>query len=1080
MFKTDTYRLIKKTFNRFASLLVIVIIGVAFMMGLFSTPLIMRTSMDKYADEYNLQDIQIYSSYGFGENDLKALSKCDIIKNIYASKQLDAYCVTSKGTQLVTRLLETNPEINQYVITEGRAPKQENECLVLVSPMFNTLKLGNKLSFKLDPDEDITEQLSVTEYTIVGFCESPAYSINVMGPSNLNNMELEMVIYVPEENFISDYYTTILMTVEGASDYLSFTKKYQKYIDSQIDSLKMIASVQQEERKEELLADYRTEIEEGKALLEEEKTAGAERLAEAKAQLDAANEQITSGEEELNKYSGIIEIAFGSYDGVKSEILRRKADNEYKISELEKRCHYSFESAYTVIAGDYAEYRTNKNLMNMASDTLYTYEQEKAGIESSLESATAGSIEYIALEKRLETVNARIESIKSGQTEDSWELKQRNAEIDAYYISIGFDGVEDAATQIFAINAEIAAIEASEDFLSGVDSYVSDLQASYEDKLLQLAEGKIQYELGLKQYEAGLKAYNEGIEKAEIDIRKAEQALEELPSAEWMVLDRTSHYSSLMYKATCDQMAAICFSMPILFYLVAALVCMTTMTRLIDEQRGQIGTFVALGYSKRAIIGKYISYAILACAIGSVLGIVIGQQIFPTVIYETWKMMYIEPTMIHMYPIKFMLICIAAFVVLMVIVTYFVAKKTLDENAASLMRPKAPKDSKAIFLEKIGFIWNKLSFTSKVTARNLIRYKSRFFMTVIGIAGCTALLVVGWGVKDSVRDIVDIQYGDIFDYDYEIYLENDTNLESNLEILEDNGEIKTAAPYMTYISKVYFEDGTDATINVEVMDTADNSMIMNLKKSDRKTPLKLQNTGVIISQKFAKVHGIKAGDSITLESANGIKKQVVVKEICEMYVMHYAFISDVYYESVFDETIHYTNIAVKTDNGDRLKDDFERLQDVVSLENLEAGSSTFSSMIKALDLIILVIIITAGSLALVVLINLTQVNISERIREIATLKVLGFNDKEVNTYIFKEILILSLIGAIIGLPLGVVEHHFIMNIINMDMVMFGMNISLLSYTYAFLITITFTVLVLFFTRKPLKKVDMIESLKSVE
>jgi len=1080
MFKTDTYRLIKKSFNRFASLLVIVIIGVAFMMGLLSTPTIMRKSMDKYADEYNMQDVQIYSSYGFGERDVAALAKCDVVQDIYASKQVDAYCNTPRGTQLVVRVLETNPDVNKYTISEGREPKADNECLILVSSMFNSFKLGDKVSFQLDPGDDITEQLSVTEYTIVGFCQSPAYASNSLGTSNLNNLELDIVAYVAKENFLADYYTTILLTIDGAKDYLSYTDEFNDYITSQMESIEIVASIQQEDRKDEILAEYRLEIENGKVKLEAEKESGASQLASAKAQLDAAEEQIKAGETELNKYAGLINTAFNSYDDAKVEISERQKANEAKISEIEKRCRYSFDNAYTIVAQDYAEYKSNQSLMNMASDTIYTLEQEKLRVKSALANYSEGDVEYTALKLRLDTIESSIADIKKQQAEDSMSLQTRNSEINTYYKDLGFEGVEDASAQMLLIAAETAAIENSQQSMENVDTYVASLKETYNLKLQELEAGKLAYQQGLAQYNSGLKAYNEGIENAEIEIRKAEQALDELPAAQWMILDRQSHYSSYMYKATCSQMAAICFSLPVLFYLVAALVCMTTMTRLIDEQRGQIGIFVALGYSDRKIIGKFISYAVLACAIGSVVGILLGQQIFPRVIYETWRLMYTEPPMLMLYPIKYILICIAAFVLLMIVVTYFVAKKTLGENAASLMRPKAPKDSKPIFLEKIRILWERMSFTSKVTARNLIRYKARFFMTVIGIAGCTALLVVGWGVKDSVKDIINIQFGDIFNFDYQISLESDDNLDANLEILNQNEEITAIGTYMNYQSKVYFEDGSDATITVEVMKPEECNSLLNLRGKDHKTPLKLSNTGVIISEKFAKTHNIKEGDYITMESKNGIKQKVQVKSICEMYVMHYCFISDMYYESIFDETVHATEITIRSQNYSRLKEDVANLSDVVSLSVFAASSKTFSNMISALDYIIIVIIITAGSLALVVLINLTQVNISERIREIATLKVLGFNDKEVNAYIFKEIMILSLIGAVIGMPLGIVEHHFIMNVINMDMVMFGMIISPLSFAYAFGITIIFTVLVLFFTRKPLKKVDMIESLKSVE
>ena len=519
--------------------------------------------------------------------------------------------------------------------------------------------------------------------------------------------------------------------------------------------------------------------------------------------------------------------------------------------------------------------------------------------------------------------------------------------------------------------------------------------------------------------------------------------------------------------------------MPLLFYLVAALVCMTTMTRLVDEQRGQIGIFRALGFSKAQVISKYIIYAVTASLIGSVLGIFFGMLIFPTVIYKTWRLMYDLPAMIKMIPVKNIIICILAFTVLMILVTFFVVRKTLNEVPSQLLRPKAPKNAKKVFLEHIDFIWRKLSFTSKITARNLIRYKTRFFMTVIGVAGCTGLLVVGWGIKDSIADVVAIQYGNICNYNYVVNLENDHSIENILTELKSDLNNDYVVPYDSYSTKVYLEKG-DKVANMVVLDARESYDIYNLRAKDHKTEIRLNNSGVIVSEKFADVNKIKQGDYITLESENGIKASVKVVEICEMYFQHYIFISTEYYDAIFNEPLHYNGIAVKATDGTLHDEKIRDIEGFSSVTDFTGVIDQFNTMIEALNYIIAVIIITAGALAFVVLVNLTQVNISERIREIATLKVLGFRNHEINSYIFKEILLLTLIGGLVGLPLGVVWHHFIMGVIDMEMIRFSNDIKLMSFIYAYVITIIFTFIVLMFTRKPLRKIEMIESLKSVE
>lgn len=442
--------------------------------------------------------------------------------------------------------------------------------------------------------------------------------------------------------------------------------------------------------------------------------------------------------------------------------------------------------------------------------------------------------------------------------------------------------------------------------------------------------------------------------------------------------------------------------------------------------------------------------------------------------------MYDLPEIKLYFPIEYVTICVLAFSALMSFVTFMVVKGTLKDMPSQLLRPKAPKSSKRVLLEKIGFLWRRLSFTSKITARNIFRYKSRFLMTVIGVAGCTALLVVGFGIRDSISDIVSIQYGEIFSYDYQINLENDHHLSENVEKLKADLNNEEVVPFMTYTTKAYMENNDEGTLNVEVFDARESKSVLSLKSKDRKTKIELDNSGVIISEKFSINHKLKEGDYITIESQNGLKREVRIAKICEFYFQHYLFISEAYYEDIFGELVHENCIAVSTDDRESLEKDVKGLEDYVSMVDFSGLIAQFETMIEALNFIIAVIIVAAGSLALVVLINLIQVNIAERIREIATLKVLGFHDQEVNSYIFKEVLLLTMLGGALGLPLGVVEHHFIMNVINMDMMMFGMNISAFSFGISFAITLLFTLLVSLFMRRHLRQIAMVESLKSVE
>ena len=966
MFNLETLRLIRKTFRRFLSLSLIVFIGSGFIMGLMSTPRVMRESVDRYLDETEISDLVVYSPYGFCNEDYIKLSETEGIKTVFASKEIDCHGVDEKKETSTYRVSEISRKNNRFNLVEGRLPEKPNECIYLNNDLDNNRSIGEKITLNYG-DNDINEYLSENEYTIVGIFETPQHMSKVLGSSNFNNEDLDCIIFIPNVNFISDYYTTMYITLDGSLDYISNTKKYDEFIEKNKYVLQDVASKQQSYLRDKLVAEATEQLDESEALFNQMKEEGQRQLDEAKNQLDDARIQIASYEAQLTVLDGVVRSLEAS--------LRNDAE--------------LFGSIYG-----------------------YTLEAEED---------ISNILNYFGLN--------------------------------------GF-------------NAASAAMEYT------YNEYVKAIN-QFNSLHGQLNYAKQQYEDGMSEYTKAVIEFEKKVADGEEEIKLARAKLNDLPKSNWIVLDRDMLYSSLMYKNTCEQMASIGTYLPIMFFLVAALVCLTTMKRLVDEQRGQIGIYVALGYSNAQVIGKYVLYALLASLSGGILGIIVGQFLFPTVIYNTWNMMYYLPPIKFMFPIKNALISIGLFAVLMCGLTAYVVRGTVNDVPASLMRPVAPKKGKEVLIEKIPFLWNALSFTSKITARNIFRYKSRFLMTIAGIAGCTGLLIMGFGIKDSVNDVLDIQYGYIYDYDYAISLKSSDNLEENINTLLNNPALDSVSSYMTYTTRAYLDTG-EKTAQMLVLDPRNASEIFNLRGTDKKTPLKLNNDGVIVTELFAKNNNLKVGDYITIESKNRIKGDVKISDICEMYFQHQIFMSDAIYEDIFDEKPTDTVIVVNSDDRQAVKAEAARLKDFAYLTDLSAMMDSFDDMIQALNLIIAVVILVAGSLAFVVLVNLTQVNISERVREIATLKVLGFNDHEVNMYIFKEIMLLSFIGCLVGIPIGIIEHRFIMNALTMEMIMFGQNINLSSFLFSIVITIIFTIIVLSFMRKPLQKVDMVESLKSIE
>ena len=1109
MFHIDTIRLIRKSFNRFFSLVMIVMIGVAFMMGLLSCRVIMEDSVDKYNDKYHLQDVQIFSAYGFDENDIEAIRAQEYINRCFPSKMIDVFSIGEDGTVLVTRVEETRRDINLFNLLDGRMPDNSSEVLVLNNNMSGSgYHVGDKITLYLD-DEDVTRYLKKSEVEVVGIVESPAYMSKALGTSTLKNMELQLVLYTIPSSFLREYYTTIYVTFDGAEQLEGFSQEYEDFVEDKKADLKVFATKQEKELKQKLVDEYTAEIQKNEKLLSDKKEEAQTQLDDAKQRLEDANIQIIANQAQLDSLNLVLGKSRSRLSSLQSQMYSQYGDVEARVRNVESQNGgRSFEQIYSEVLTDYGTYTALKSMQNsnaedpyeariqeMQADTsarrdnlynvLYPRRTELEGIiadpERSEEEKEAARTELneinlnITSEEQQIAVNDQLiagyRELQEAQTSGS--IEDTLASIDAKYGGSAYKEMTKLAQDRIAWEAVKAEIELAQQAVNEASAQISSTQG-------QLNAGKAQYEAGVKEYQEQLLNFNEEIEKAESEIRKAYQDLEELPNASWMLLGRDKHYTSYLFSNNAKQMGAIGIALPILFYLVAALVCMTTMTRLIDEQRGQIGIFRALGFSKWAVIGKYVLYAILACLIGSTFGIVFGMAIFPTVIYNTWRLMYDLPDMVIQLPMKYLVICYLAFMILIAAVTALVAHRTLREAPSQLMRPKAPKNARKVFLEKIPFLWKRLSFTGKITARNLIRYKVRFFMTVIGVAGCTALLVVGWGIKDSIRDVVAIQFGELYNYNYVVNLDNDRALPDIQEALDSDLNNEYVAPIMSYSSKVYL-DSSEEVIEVQVMDAREGNDVFHFRALDHTTPVRLGNSGALITEKFAQTNGIHKGDYITVESRNGIKAEIKVAEIVEMYFQHYLYISSEYYDAIFDEPFHANFIAV--DSRAEVQDIEDLVKEYEGYESITDFSNVidqFNTMIRALDLIILVVIITAGALAFVVLMNLTQVNISERIREIATLKVLGFRNYEVESYLFKEIFLLTIIGAIAGLPLGVIEHHFIMNVINMDMIKFGQNIKTLSFLYAFAVTLVFSYIVLLMTKKPLRKVEMIESLKSVE
>ncbi len=656
-----------------------------------------------------------------------------------------------------------------------------------------------------------------------------------------------------------------------------------------------------------------------------------------------------------------------------------------------------------------------------------------------------------------------------------------------------------------------------------VGSIRSPLYISRERGSTKLASGKINYYIYVPQSEIISQIYTEiyvrvkdadkldtfsdeyedKIKKVKSDIEniakeRTESEYEKLKvKPEWYVLDRNQNTGYASYSQDSERIANIGKVFPFVFFVIAALISLTSMTRMVEEQRVQIGTLKALGYTKGKIALKYILYAVLATLIGGIIGMLLGFRILPEIIYNMYAMMYSMKDVVLEFNTEIAITGLGLALMCTVGATIIACYKELNLQPASLMRPKSPKAGKRVLLERISWLWSKLKFIQKVTIRNVFRYKKRVSMTIIGILGCTALMVAGFGLRESVSNMIPSQYGEVFLYDMSITLKNEQTSDEIQKYIDEVCNIKTNDKNNDVTDAMAFNMQAVEILNKE---TKQDIQLIVPKKTEMlsdyiilenrvsKEKYSLSDNGVVITEKLAKLLGIKQGEKITIKNSNDKQAEVEVKGITRNYLMHYMYISPEYYESIFGEKVKYNTILLKEQSEVKKSEESENKLGKKILENSNISKVTFMSQTKSIfdevmdnmTFVVWILIISAGLLAFVVLYNLANVNISERIRELATIKVLGFYDKEVYDYVGRETTILTIIGILLGLVAGYFLEMFILKTCELDILMFDTRISIWSYVYSASLTILFTLIVSVVTYFALKKIDMIESLKSVE
>lgn len=891
-----------------------------------------------------------------------------------------------------------------------------NECLV----EDGTYNIGDKIVIESD-------NLTNREYTVSGTVTSSLYIYRTKGISTVGDGKLDKYIFIPKEDFTIEYYTEIYIIDKNSVDQTSYLEDYNNVI-SQLDAkLTELKPIRETIRYEEILSEVMKVINDAEIELAKQKIENQEKLDAAKEKLDTAQMELEQAKEKWQL----------GHDEL--ETTRKEMEQIFETSKQELKAG---QTEFANILDSY-----NLKAEDLESN-LETIEKQINAINQILPTLDPNSEDYLNYQATLNLL----------------ENNKTNLEV---LITTKNQLIESEQT----LKANIAKWE--REYASALKELNNnyDLIVSSEQELAD----------GYKEYEENYQIYLEEIAKAEQEIIDAKAELDSIEKPVWYLMSREDNSGYTNFYESATKVDAIAAVFPIFFMLVVFLMSLNTMTRMIEEERSEIGVYVSLGINKFKIIMSYLFYVLIATSLGLIIGLSIGYAYIPHILYNVYQSNFIIPDLKTYAEVIPCVMIILVTIILMITVTLMTVLKNFKYVPATLLRPEPPKNGKKVLLERVKFIWKKLSFTWKVTIRNMFRYKKRIIMTIIGISGCTALLVTGFGIRDSVSSLVNLQYQTLHLYDSMLILKDEVKQpDSNInKILTDKNIDNLLYAHM----ESYVFEADNKRIDTYLLAFEDTSLVdqyIKIKDLDGNT-LSLSDNGVIITQKMAELLNAKVGDDIKIRSGENELLILRVDGICENYVNSYVYMTSNYYNRLFDTTTYNTIITNVNDlNHEQLALELMDTGYFTTIQYTIDSLDMFSDIISGMNDIVYLIIAASSLLAIIVLYNLTTININERKREIATLKVLGFKDKEVSTYVYRETLLLTLIGIILGLFLGVVLNSFVLTIAETDEILFVKDIKALSFVYTFAIMIFFTVLVQFITHFILKKVDMIESLKSVE
>ncbi|WP_242995123.1 FtsX-like permease family protein [Roseburia sp. AF34-16] len=1063
MMKRNTFREIKKSFGRYFAILAIIALGVAFFSGLKITQSVMVHSADVYLKDLQFYDYRLVSTLGFTEENVEALAEKEDVRAAEGAISAEVLYKDARENERVIKMHSITEKVNKLKLVAGEMPQSADECVV-DSALFSEDAIGSKLVLSENNTTDDLDKFAYKEYTITGLVQSPCYIQFERGNTSIGNGRISGFAYILKDGFAVDYDTEIYIKFD--EDYDIYSDEYDSYMDAKEADWEAYTKEQADIRYEKIVKDAQDELDEKKEELEEKR-------AEAETELEAAKQQLTDGETEISDGKNQIASAKTELSAKASELQSGKDALSSKAAELE--------SASQQISGQESALAAKKAEYEQGLNAYLAAKQQVTDQRNSLEAAKAQLTENTpGYEEMLAQIEAGLTEVAGAEA----ELNAKNAELEA-----AAGQLSSAESQLAAAKQQIEdgknALAAAKAELTDGEKQLAAAKEQIEEKEDQLEAAETELADGLLQYQEKQSEFDEQMQDADDQIADAQSKIDEIEKPETYVLDRNTNVGYVCLKNDSGVVKGIANVFPVFFFLVAALICMTTMNRMVEEQRTQIGVLKALGFSEGKIMGKYLFYSGSAAISGTLIGYVLGIHFFPLVIITAYGIVYKMGGIYYVSDLPLALVSLTVAVLCSVGTTWLSCHKELKEVAADLMRPKAPKAGKRVFLEHVPFIWKRLKFLQKVSVRNIVRYKKRFFMMVIGISGCTALLVMGFGVRDSVVAVADQQYEEIQLYDIGVTLKDGKMPgEADLKSLDSVLEKENAAGMyaMEKTIDLVTDKGTKSIhmVAVENPDEVGDFISLHTKKQE---PIAYPKEGeAVLSKKVSETYAVKKGDTILLRDSDNNEMHLKVTGICENHIYNYVYIAPESYEKQIGDVV-FKNVYVRLPDASDIHEVSAALMKADGVTAVTVNSdmlSRISQMMSCMNYIVIIIIICAGALAFIVLYNLNNINITERVREIATIKVLGFYPKETASYVFRENMVLTAIGCGLGLILGKWFHRFVMGEIQIDMVSFNVQINAVSYLFSVLLTMGFAWIVNCMMTGKLERINMAESLKSID